>query len=179
MPRIEKIQGFQRYVAFLARDGRYGSISVFDTREAADQATAVAREWAQGVPEHKNNRLEMDLRGEMGLAITGSTPLSAPDLHGAIRLYRTGASFDEVNEAIEADAGKVIRGMRGLARYSTVKCEDGRIATLSSFDSEESSRALTGKARELRQQGGSRLAKALPHDPEVVEAKVLFAVLQS
>lgn len=179
VPQLQKLSGFQRYVAFLCKDGRYGSTSVFDSRQAAEQASELARDYMRDVPAHKNNRLETDLRGEVGLSFTGSTPLTAPTIHGVMRLYRTDASFAEVNDAIESEGGEVIRGLPGLARYTTVKCEDGRVAIVSSFDTEEHARALTAKAREMRQKPGSRLAKALPNDPEVIEAKALFAVVNA
>jgi hypothetical protein len=178
VPQLEEVPGFERYVAFLAKNGRYGATIVVDSKQAADQVMFAVREWAQGVPGHKDSRLEINTGGEVGLAIVGSVPLTAPGLYGVLRLYRTDASFKEVNAAIEEEAGTIIREMPGLARYTTVKCEDGRIATVSSFDSERNARALTDKAHELRQKDGSRLAETLPNDPEVMEAKALFAVVK-
>ena len=90
-----------------------------------------------------------------------------------MRLYRTSASFADVNAAIKQEAMARLRGIPGLQRYSTAKLEDGRIVTISAFDSEKSAKASVALAKELRQQAGSKLAKVRAGDPEVIEATIL------
>ena len=177
IPRIARIPGFNRYAAFKVSDGRLGSFSVFDDKAAAEQSTSVARDFIKGVPELAKLAADESMQGEIGLSIIGSAPAAGTG-HAVMRLYRTAASFADVNAAIEQEAMARLRDIPGLRRYSTAKLEDGRIATIAGFESEQAAKASTALAKELRQQGQSKLAKLLPGDPQVIEATVLHVHLK-
>ncbi|HBK05979.1 MAG TPA: hypothetical protein DDZ81_08945 [Acetobacteraceae bacterium] len=174
VPSIAKIPGFQRYSGLHLKDGRLGSFSVFDSKQAAEQAAPVARDWLKSRRELAEFRLDMALQGQVGLAITGSTPATTQRAYAVARLYRTDASFDQVNAAIEEEGFSAIRAIPGLLRYTTAQLEDGRIATFNAFASEQGARAVTRTAKELRMKGGTMLSKVLPGDPEVLEGTILF-----
>jgi hypothetical protein len=83
-----------------------------------------------------------------------------------------------VNAAIEQEAGETIRNLPGMLRYTTVRFEDGRIATMSACETQQAARNLTDKARELRSKAGSQLKKVLPNDPEVIEGEIMLSVMK-
>ena len=45
VPQLLQISGLRRYSTLRFTDGRVGSFSVYDTREAADRGLRVASEW--------------------------------------------------------------------------------------------------------------------------------------
>jgi heme-degrading monooxygenase HmoA len=174
IPQLRNIPGFQRFAALRTNDGRYGGFSVYDTKEAADQAAKMLNDWR----EKAGNRdpVAIEARGETGMSIVVNQRFEKG--YGVARIYRTDASFDQVNAAIEQEAGETIRNLPGLLRYTTVKFEDGRIATLSACETQQAARNLTDKARELRSKAGSQLKKTLPNDPEVIEGEIMLAVMK-
>ncbi|MBV8914887.1 MAG: hypothetical protein JOZ05_17845 [Acetobacteraceae bacterium] len=172
LPNIRNIAGFQRFATIQTSDGRYGGFQVYDTRDGVDQAVKMLNEWREKGGGHDPAVLE--LRGETGLSIVVNPNYETA--HGTVRIYRTQASFDEVNAAIEHEGGETIRHLPGMLRYTTAKFEDGRIATFTACETEAASRAMAGKARELRGKPGSQLSKVLPTDPEVIMGEIKFAV---
>lgn len=172
LPKIQAIPGFQRFAAIRTSDGRYGGLHVYDTREALDQGVAMFNEWR----ERMGNRdpVVFEQRGEVGLSIVAQRNYEKG--HGTVRIYRTNASFDQVNAAIEQEGGEVIRHLPGMLRYTTVKFDDGRIATFTACENEQASGNMTQKARELRNISGSQLSKVLPSDPEVITGEILLAL---
>jgi hypothetical protein len=174
VPSLAEVPGFQRYSGLQLNDGRPGSFSVFDSKHAAEQAAAIARTWMQSRPELAKYHLDIALQGEIGLMVTGTTPYTGGHEYAVARLYRTDASIQEVNAAIEREALEAIRSIPGMLRYMSAKLEDGRIATFNAFETEKSARTMSQTAKDLRMKSGSLLNKALPHDPEVLEGKILF-----
>ncbi|HEY1413614.1 MAG TPA: hypothetical protein VGF36_15820, partial [Rhodopila sp.] len=166
--------GFQRYSGLQLNDGRPGSFSVFDSKHAAEQVASIARKWMQSRPELTNYHLDIALQGEIGLMVTATTPYTGRQEYAVARLYRTDASIQEVNAAIEREGLEAIHAIPGMLRYMTVKLEDGRIATFNAFETEQSARTMSQTAKDLRMKSGSLLHKVFPHDPEVLEGKILF-----
>ena len=66
-----------------------------------------------------------------------------------------------------------------MLRYTTVKFDDGRIATSTACDTEEAGRNMTEKARELRNKSGSQLGKVLATDPEVIVCDIHLTVVKA
>ena len=172
MPKIREIEGFQRFSGVQTRDGRYGGFQVYDTREGVDQAAKMFNAWRETMGNH--DRTSIEARGETGLSIVVNS--SYEKGVGVVRIYQTDASFEAVNTAIEREAGEIIRKLPGMLRFTTVKFEDGRIATFTACTTEEAARNMTDKARELRNKAGSQLGKVLPKDPEVIVCDILLAV---
>ena len=119
--------------------------------------------------------LDESMQGEIGLSITGSA-LPSGTVHGVWRLYRTAASFDEVNAAIEQEGIARLRDIPGMYRYTTAKLEDGRIATFGGFATEQGAKASVALAKELVQKPGSKLAKLALGTPQVIESTILYAL---
>ncbi|MGE0224813.1 MAG: hypothetical protein AB7F35_30715 [Acetobacteraceae bacterium] len=176
IPAIAKLPGLRRYSVLTLNDGRIGSFSVWGSRQAADHGGEVAGAWVRSKPDLAKYPLDLTLRGEVGLAVTGtgSTGSEARPGHAVARLYRTDKSLAEVDAAIEQEGLAAIRAIPGLLRYTTAKLDDGRIASFNAFESESAARASVEKARELRQRSGSRLSHVLPDDPEVLEGSLLL-----
>jgi hypothetical protein len=177
IPQLEQLPGFQRYTIVQAKDGRVGSVAIFDNKEAAQESNTLAKRWVDNKPEFaKYPRDALTFQGEIGSSVTGPATVK-PDqrAYGAIRLYNTSASFEDVQAAIQREGLPQLQAIPGLVRYTTVKLDDGRIASFTTFESEEAARASTEKARELRGKGESLLKKVLPNDPEVIEVTVLYS----
>jgi hypothetical protein len=176
IPAIAKVPGFGRYSGLVTKDGRLGSFSVYENRQAADHGIEIASGWIRNKPDLAKYPLDLNLRGEIGLAITGtgSAGTSAQRAFAVARLYRTDTSLAEVDAAIEQEGLAHIKAIPGLLRYTTAKLDDGRIASFNAYESEAAARASVEKARELRGRGGSRLSQVLPADPDVIEGTILF-----
>jgi heme-degrading monooxygenase HmoA len=172
IPKIQAIPGFQRWAGLQTDDGRYGGFQVYDTRQGVDQATQMFNEWRRS--NGYDDPADLEVRGETGLSIVMRADYEKG--YGAVRIYKTSASFAEVNEAIEQEGAETIRQVAGLLRYTTVRLDDGRFAVLSAYETKQAAREMTGKARELRGRAGSRLGKVLPSDPEVIEGTIMLAV---
>src|ERR1700712_1128394 len=101
MAKIRAVPGFQRWAGLQTDDGRYGGFQVYDTKEGLEQGTQMLDEWrrARGL----DDPVDMEMRGETGLSIPVRTDYQ--NGYGVVRIYRTPASFDEVNDAIEHEAG--------------------------------------------------------------------------
>lgn len=172
IPKIRSIPGFQRFAAIQTNDGRYGGFQVYETRDGVDQAVKMLSEWRQSIG--MNDAPVLELRGETGLSIVVNPNYDTG--YGTVRIYRTQASFEAVNAAIEQDGGEAIRNLPGLLRLTTVKLDDGRIATFTACETEAAARAMIEKARELRGKPNSELHKVLPSEPEVIMAEIKLTV---
>jgi hypothetical protein len=119
-------------------------------------------------------------RGEVGAV--GLSIVVKPHFEkarGVVRIYKTSAPFADVNAALEREGGETIWKLHGMLRYTTVRFDDGREAVFTACESENASRAMAEKAKELRGKAGSQRAKLLPNDPEVVSGEVLFSPTKS
>ena len=172
IPKLRALAGFQRFAAIRTDDGRYGGFMVCDTSSAVDQAVKMLNEWRESTGNRDPQALEV--RGETGLSIVVKPTYEKG--YGVVRIYRTDASFDQVNTAIEQEGGQTIRTLPGMLRYTTVRFDDTRIATFNACETEQAARNMTDKARELRSKPGSQLSKVLPHAPEVIKGDIMFAV---
>ena len=175
LPKIQQIAGFQRFAAFRTNDGRYGGLQVYETRDGVHQAATMFNEWRQRTGNH--DPVALELRGEVGLSIVVNSSFEKG--YGAVRIYRTDSSFEQVNAAIEQEGAEAIRNLPGLLRYTTVKFDDGRIGTFTACETEQAARDMTDKARELRSKPGSQLSKVLAHDPEVIVGEITLAVTKA
>jgi hypothetical protein len=171
LPKMRSIAGFQRFAAIRTDNGRYGGLTVYDTKDGVDRVKKLLDDWRESTGSREP--AAMELRGETGLSIVVDPNYEKG--YGVVRVYRTDASFDQVNAAIEQEAGEVIRNLPGMLRYTTVRFDDGRIATFNACASEQAARNMTEQARELRHKAGSRLSKVLPGEPEIVKGEIMVA----
>ena len=175
LPKIAEIPGFQRFAAFRTNDGRYGGFQVYDTKDGVEQAVRVFNEWRERAG--NKDPMSLEARGETGLSIVVNPNYERA--HGTVRIYKTSASFSEVNTAIDHEGGEAIRTLPGMLRHTTVRFDDARIATFTACESEEASRKMVEKAKEFRSKAGSQLAKVLPNDPEVISGEVELSLTKS
>src|SRR3954467_590490 len=56
-PKLQQGGGLNRYITFIADDGRIGSASVYETKEAAQNGLQIAREWADSTGAMQGYRL--------------------------------------------------------------------------------------------------------------------------
>jgi hypothetical protein len=173
IPKIRDIPGFQRFAGLHTNDGRYGGFQVYETRDGVDQAMKVFKEWRERIG--NRDPVSIEIRGETGLSIVVNPNYEKG--FGVVRIYRTDAPFEDVNTAIDREAADTIRNLQGMLRYTTVKFDDGRIATFNACATEQAARNMTDKARELRNKAGSQLSKVLPTDPEVIMGEITLAVV--
>src|SRR3954454_18021679 len=71
VPQLLQIAGLRRYSTLTFTDGRVGSFSVYDTREAANRGLRVASEWVSGTDAVRNYHLDETLRGEIAYILIG------------------------------------------------------------------------------------------------------------
>jgi hypothetical protein len=175
IPKVRDVTGFGRYVLIVSSSGQVGSLAVFNDERGSDEAKGIAADWVRSRPDFASYKLALSVQGEVGLAVVGSSGESQEGGYGIARLYKTKASFEEVNAAIEKEGIAELKAIPGLVRYTTVRADDGRYATFSLYESEASAQASVETARQLRRTGGSQLSKLLPDEPEVIETRVIYA----
>ena len=64
-PKLQEGGGLTRYITFIADDGRIGSASVYEDKEAAQRGLQTAREWASTTGAMQGYRLSQTLEGEI------------------------------------------------------------------------------------------------------------------
>jgi hypothetical protein len=68
-PKLQVGGGLTRYITFFADDGRVGSASVYEDKEAAQRGLQIAREWASDTGAMQGYRLSETLEGEIAAVI--------------------------------------------------------------------------------------------------------------
>jgi hypothetical protein len=173
VPQLLQISGLRRYSTLAFTDGRVGSFSVYDTRNAANRGLTVASEWVSSTDAVRNYRLDETLRGEIAYTLIGQGDQSQRKASGVARIYQTHASIDDVKTAIEQEVSEAVQHLPGLLRYMLVRLEDGRIGSFAAFASQESARRAAELTSKLRAKSGSALGRLLPHAPQVLEGTIL------
>jgi hypothetical protein len=170
-PKLAAGGGLTRYATIAYSDGRLGSFSVYESQDAAKRAPGIAAEVVKSHNAFKNLKLDETMEGEVLFSAQGSVPMTGR-LHGVSRIYTTSASRIEIMDAIN-EVSDAVRSFPGLARYTVAKLTDGRIAIFNSFDSQDNARKSSEEAKGLRAKSGSKLARVLPSDPEILEGTVI------
>jgi hypothetical protein len=171
-PKLGEGGGLTRYATIVFSDGRLGSFSAYDSQEAAKRGQQIAADLVKGHKDFQSLKLDETMEGEVIYAVQGSVPMTGR-LHGVSRVYTTSASISDVKDAFENEAGEIIRTFPGLARYTVCKLTDGRIGVFSSFDSQENAKKSSEQARSLRAKSGTKIARTLPSDPQILEGTVI------
>jgi hypothetical protein len=171
-PKLASASGFTRYTTIGSADGRYGSISVYESQKAARHGQQIAAEWVKGHTSMQAANLDETLEGEVIYAEQGSVPLRG-GLYAISRLYRTNAPTGEIKEAFEKEAGDVIRSISGLAGYAVAKLTDGRIGIFVSLDTQENARKSSDEAKKFRCTSGTQIGRLLSSDPQIIEGMII------
>ena len=64
-PKLQAGGGLTRYITFIADDGRIGSASVYENKEAAQRGLQIAREWVNATGAMQGYQLSETLEGEI------------------------------------------------------------------------------------------------------------------
>ena len=173
MPQLLQVPGLRRYSTLQFPDGRVGSFSVYENREAANRGLRVASEWVNNTEAVRHYQLDETLRGEIVYSLIGQGDQRQRNAYGVARIYQTNVLIDEVKTAIEQEAAGPLQHLPGLLRHTLVRLEDGRVGSFAAFISQESARRSSELARRLRAKGGSALSRVLSNDPQVMEGIIL------
>jgi hypothetical protein len=173
VPQLLQIPGLRRYSTLQFHDGRVGSFSVYENREAANRGLRVASEWVNNTEAVRHYQLDETLRGEIVYSLIGQGDQRQRNAYGIARIYQTNGSIDEVKTAIEQEAAGPLQHLPGLLRHTLVRLEDGRVGSFAAFISQESARRSSELASRLRAKGGSALRRVLSNDPQVMDGMVL------
>src|SRR5690242_218790 len=98
LPRLQKSGGLSRYITFIADDGRIGSASVYENKDAAQRGMNVAREWASNGGAMQKYSLSETLEGEIAATLDGD--IRYRPAFGMARLFSTHATATEVVDTI-------------------------------------------------------------------------------
>lgn len=165
--------GGKRYSTIKFTDGRIGSSSFYDDRAAADRGSQIAAKWVSETGAMKGYNLAQTIKGEVVYAFQGDHATQAKE--GEIRLYQTSASREDVEAALREEAQPILQSVTGLIRYTCFKLDDEQgYAVITGHANREASTLLSQKARDARRQSGSRVQRALPQDPEILQGTIVY-----
>src|SRR3954454_6954701 len=174
VPQLLQISGLRQYSTVQFTDGRVGSFSVYENREAAERGLRVASEWVSSTEAVRNYKLDETLRGEIVYTLIGRGNQLERNAYGVPQIYETIARAEDVARALQEEAAETLsEATPGLIRYSLVRLDDGRIGAFSAFDDQASAQRTTELARESRSRVGSKLRHYLPTDPDLYEGIIL------
>jgi hypothetical protein len=170
-PQVIKA-GCKRYSTVKFSDGRIGSSSFYEDRAAADKGSQIAAKWVSETDAMEGYKLAETIKGDVVYAFQGEQGVQAKE--GEIRLYQTAASREDVAAAMREEAQPILESVTGLIRYTCFKLDDQQgYAVITGHANREASTLLSQKAREARQQSGSRLQRVLPQNPEVLQGTIV------
>ena len=170
-PRVIKA-GCKRYSTVKFADGRIGSSSFYEDRAAADRGDQTAAKWVSETSAMSGYKLAQTIKGEVVYAFQGDQSAQAKE--GEIRLYQTSASREDVEAAMREEAQPILQSVTGLIRYACFKLEGQQgYAVITGHANREASTLLSQKARDARQNSGSRLQRVLPEEPEVLQGTIV------
>ena len=174
VPQLLQVPGLLRYSTLQFNDGRVGSFSVYENREAMERGLRIASEWVSSTEAVRNYQLDETLRGEIVYTLVGRGNQLQRNAYGVARIYETIARAEDIARALQEEAAEVLsEATPGLIRYSLVRLDDGRIAAFSAFEDQASAQRITELAWELRSKAGSKLRHYLPTDPDLYEGLIL------
>jgi hypothetical protein len=134
LPQLQEAGGLIRYVTFIADDGRIGSASVYEDKEAAQRGLQAAQQLASRLDAMKGLQLAQTIEGEIAAALNADNHYEP--LFGMGRLFTTESTAAEVVETIKKSrAGAQDDAAR--PRTVIVQLSDGRVASFAVYDSEE------------------------------------------
>jgi hypothetical protein len=163
-PALKDAGGLQRYIAFQTDDGRLGSASVYDSKEAAQRGLQTARQMVQQASWMKGYQLSSSFGGEIASATDG--PAQGQNVtHGLARVYQTNATAAQVADAIAQNGDPAIANIAGRIRTMHVQLDDGRVAMISGFTSEQS-RTQFSEATNRHRHRIEAMRAVLPNDPQ-------------
>jgi hypothetical protein len=167
-PKLQDGGGLTRYITFIADDGRVGSASVYEDKEAAQRGLQIAREWASATGAMQGYRLSQTLEGEIAVII--DSDVQYKPAFGMARLFPTQATAAEVVEAIKkARAGAQDTASR--VRTVIVQLQNACVGSFAAYDSQEKREQHTAAISKARE--NPELRRALPNEPEAIPVRII------
>lgn len=167
-PKLQQGGGLTRYITFVADDGRIGSASVYETRQAAQNGLQIAREWAGSTAPMQGYRMSQSLEGE--IAATLDADIQYEPAFGMARLYATQATATQVIETIKKARAEMQEARSGI-RTVIVQLTDGRVGSFAAYESQEKRNQHTAGIRKARENPDMR--RVLPNDPEEIPVRII------
>jgi hypothetical protein len=167
-PKLQEGGGLTRYITFIADDGRVGSASVYEDKEAAQRGLQIAREWASATGAMQGYRLSQTLEGEIAAIIDAD--IQYKPAFGMARLFSTQATAAEVVKTIKkARAGAQYTASR--VRTVIVQLQDARVGSFAAYDSQEKREQHTAAISKARE--NPEMRRALPNEPEAIPVRII------
>ena len=171
-PQLKKA-GCQQYNLIQFADGRMGSVSRYTDKQTAQKANKIAEDWIHNTGAMQGYKIDRALQGERIFGFEQSQTANLDNAYGAIRIYQSKASAEDVKQALEQEATPLLHNAGSdLLRYTCVKLDDG-FAMLTAHRTKESATKLTEQAKQAREKSGSLLAKVLTQAPTVIEGQII------
>jgi hypothetical protein len=167
-PKLQEGGGLTRYITFIADDGRVGSTSVYEDKEAARRGLRIASEWASATGAMRGYRLSQTLESEIAAIINAD--IQYKPAFGMARLFPTQATAAEVVETIKkARAGA--QDTASQVRTVIVQLQDARVGSFAAYDSQEKREQHTAAISKARE--NPELRRALPNEPEAIPVRII------
>ena len=168
-PKLQAGGGLTRYITFIADDGRIGSSSVYENKEASQRGLQIAREWVNTTGAMHGYQLSETLEGE--IAETIDADVQYQPAFGMARLFPTQATAAEVAESIKKSRAGTQYDPAGRARTVIVQLSEGRVGSFAAYDTEEKRDRHTAAISKARENPEFR--RVLPNDPEAIPVRII------
>jgi len=160
--------GLTRYITFIADDGRIGSASVYESKEAAQKGLQIAREWASSTGAMQGYRLSETLEGEIAAVL--DSDIQYRPAFGMARLFPTQATAAEVVETIrKARSGE--QDNTSKVRTVIVQLSGDRVGSFAAYEAEERRVQHSAAIRRARENPDFR--RVLPNDPVEIPVRII------
>jgi hypothetical protein len=168
LPRLQQGGGLTRYITFIADDGRIGSASVYESKEAAQKGLQIAREWASSTGAMQGYRLSETLEGEIAAVL--DSDIQYRPAFGMARLFPTQATAAEVVETIrKARSGE--QDNTSKVRTVIVQLSGDRVGSFAAYEAEERRVQHSAAIRRARENPDFR--RVLPNDPVEIPVRII------
>jgi hypothetical protein len=173
MPILQQVPGLQAYSAAEFSGERIGSLSAFESKDAAEKSMPIAANFMKETEGLQLFTLSQNISGEVIFQHHGKEEIQLP-AYAMLRVYQTSASVADMQEAMKQEAVPLANTVDGFLDYGVIKLDEGNgYVSFTLCRSTEASEDFAEKARQIRGKDGSLLSKVLPQDPEVIEARLL------
>jgi hypothetical protein len=167
-PKLQQGGGLIRYVTFIADDGRIGSASVYENKEAAQRGLQIAREWTSNTGSMQGYQLSQTREGEIAALL--DEDVQYKPAFGMGRLFSTHASAEQVVKTIKESRARA-QDSASRARTVIVQLQGGLIGSFASYSSQdqrEQHTAAIRKALEIPE-----VKSVLPEVPVEIPVRII------
>jgi len=171
-PKILEAGGCTRYTVVNFGGNRFGSVSRYENKAAADRGAQVAADWVKSTGAMQGATLQNVYGGEQIYSRDPNVAQSIDGKFGTMRIWSSSASATEAQHAFEQEAQPIIDRNNGLLRYTAFRASDSQLITLTTAESREAADEMTRQAREAVAKSGSLLSKVLSGTPQIVDGQI-------